>query len=76
MWHAHSSSQRADGLAGAFIIREANDIHSNLYDYDLSEHIIVLNDWTKDILLTRFQKFMFSDGNELIDGILINGRGK
>ena len=75
MWHAHSSSQRADGLFGAIIVREPNDINSNLYDYDLSEHVIVVNDWTKEILLTKYQQFLYSDGDERIDGILINGRG-
>lgn len=75
MWHAHSSSQRADGLFGAIIVREPNDINSNLYDYDLSEHVIVVNDWTKEILLTKYQQFLYSEGDERIDGILINGRG-
>ena len=75
MWHAHSSSQRADGLAGALIVREPKDVHSSLYDFDKSEHVMVLNDWTKDILLTKYQKFLYAEGDEIIDGILINGRG-
>jgi FtsP/CotA-like multicopper oxidase with cupredoxin domain len=75
MWHSHAASQRADGLAGALIIREANDVHSKLYDYDLSEHVIVLNDWTDDILLVKEIKFLYSKGDEIIDGILINGKG-
>ena len=75
MWHAHSSSQRADGLAGALVVRESNDVHSDLYDLDLGEHVIVLNDWTRDILLTKYQKFLYSEGDEIIDGILVNGRG-
>ena len=55
MWHSHAASQRAD-LAGALVVW-ANDVHSKLYDYDLSEHVIVLNDWT-DILLVKEIKFL------------------
>ena len=76
MWHAHSSSQRADGLAGALIVRESNDIHQTLYDFDLSEHVIVVTEWIRDVILTKYQKFIYSDGDEFVDGILINGRGK
>lgn len=73
MWHAHSSAQRADGLFGAIIIREPNDIHSKLYDFDLSEHIIVINEWIKDISFSIYQKIL--QGGQILDGILINGRG-
>jgi FtsP/CotA-like multicopper oxidase with cupredoxin domain len=76
MWHAHSASQRAEGLFGALIVRESNDVNAHLYDFDLSEHVIVLNDWTKDILLQKFNKFLHHlEGDENIDSILINGRG-
>ena len=46
-WHAHSGFQRTDGVFGSFIIRQTKflDKHAILYDEDLPEHTIMLNDW-------------------------------
>jgi L-ascorbate oxidase len=47
-WHSHYGVQRADGLFGPFIVREPDktNIQRKLYDYDLSAHVITINDWT------------------------------
>ena len=38
----------AEGLTGAFIVREplSKEPHGDLYDEDLSDHVIMINDWT------------------------------
>ena len=38
----------AEGLVGAFIVRQpdSSESHSALYDKDLSDHVIMINDWT------------------------------
>lgn len=33
-WHSHAGMQRADGAFGAYIVREPNDRHVDIYDYD------------------------------------------
>jgi len=39
--------QRGDGHHGPYIVRQTaeDDIHSDLYDYDLTEHVIVAQEW-------------------------------
>lgn len=40
--------QRGDGVYGSLIIKipSSSEKHSRLYDFDLSEHVILLQDWT------------------------------
>ncbi|XP_053949626.1 uncharacterized protein LOC128857857 isoform X1 [Anastrepha ludens] len=49
-WHSHVGHQRGFGIAGALVVRQpkADDMHSALYDFDLSEHTIMLQDWMYD----------------------------
>lgn len=73
-WHAHSGVHRANGVLGHLVIREAYDPNAALYDYDLAEHNILLNDW---------DNHMAEDKNPgvrdipsfLPNSILINGHG-
>ena len=73
-WHSHSQLQRKDGMFGAFIVKQApeRDIHSDLYDYDLPEHVIVMSDWPHEPYISSFagQINAFTTGS-----ILINGKG-
>lgn len=62
-------------MFGPLIIREGNDVHKNLYDYDLSEHIISIIDMTKYTLATKYERYIYSFGDEIIDFICINGKG-
>ena len=50
-WHSHTDHQGAYGLAGAMVIRQARkqNVHAHLYDFDYTEHIIMLQDWMGDI---------------------------
>ena len=50
--------------------------HSNLYDYDLAKHVIILNDWFDESAETNFNSFVRdrkSTANP--NAILINGKG-
>ena len=75
VWHSHSGTQRADGVFGSFIVRESNEKHASLYDYDLKEHVIILNDWTRVPFQSQLANYLFSGGYGSVDGILINGKG-
>ncbi|XP_013180731.1 PREDICTED: laccase-2-like [Papilio xuthus] len=47
MYHAHSAADAADGLAGAFIVRQSPrlDPLRKLYDVDATEHTIFVAEW-------------------------------
>ena len=62
-------------MFGSLVIREANDVNKKLYDFDLSEHIIIIIDMTKFTLSTKYQKFIYAMGDENINFIVINGKG-
>ena len=77
MYHSHSGIERADGLFGAIIVRDKEDIHSKLYDFDLPEHVVVFNDWfTSGTAQEKINAFKFERKNLAEpEAILINGRG-
>lgn len=70
--------QRSDGAFGAFIVRvpEDSDPHSSLYDYDLSEHAIIVLDWDQQAGLAKFVAHHHSDGNNKPTTLLVNGLGR
>ena len=76
-YHAHSSGQRGDGIFGALIVRQtrASDVSGHLYDHDLAEHVMVLNDWARHIFIDKYATFVHAHGSESVDAILVNGRG-
>ena len=57
-YHSHTGFQREEGLYGPVIIRLPSelDIHSQLYDHDLSAHTFVLSDWYPEQAANRFQE--------------------
>lgn len=78
-YHAHTGMQLADGLFGAFIVRQppSADPSSILYDHDLPEHEILLYDWLPELAMTRYVFLM----HQLFDislprNVLVNGRGR
>ena len=77
LYHSHSGIQRADGLFGAIIVRDKDDIHSKLYDFDLPEHVVVFNDWfTSGTAQEKIDAFKYDRKNLAEpEAILINGRG-
>lgn len=62
-YHSHYLYQRSYGLAGPLIIRESHDKHSHLYQHDLTEHTIFIQDFGYDFQTDRTRN------------ILINGKG-
>lgn len=72
-WHSHTGVQRADGLFGAFIVREPTDVHEGLYDFDLPEHTVFINSWYNELTINRFNSFYHADIPFFPDSILING---
>ncbi len=70
--------QRADGVFGALIFRQAAeaDRNSYLYDYDLPEHVVLVHDWLDDMTMVKFAGHHFDNGNNRPESILINGKGK
>ena len=76
-WHTHSGLQRADGAFGPLIVRKYEDKNPYLskYDYDLQEHIIILNDWVNETTVSKFTNYHHNEGNNKPTSILINGKG-
>ncbi|KAJ8044290.1 Laccase-4 [Holothuria leucospilota] len=75
-WHSHIGSNRADGLAGPIIVREASDPHEDYYDFDLTNHTLMIQDWMNITQNANYVKYLYSAGKNEPDFILINGRGK
>lgn len=75
-WHSHLGMQRGDGVFGALIVRKAQELHENLYDYDMSEHTLMTNDWTHMPGNSVFTAHHHGGGDNKPPNILINGRGK
>lgn len=75
-WHAHFGIQRLDGIFGAIIVKKSVDAQSNEYDFDLNEHVILLNDLFHDTVASKFAFFFHENASRgRADSILINGRG-
>ncbi|XP_045506939.1 laccase-4-like isoform X1 [Colias croceus] len=77
-WHSHSGMQRADGAAGAFVIRKpkSQDPHRDLYDYDRSDHVMLITDWIHELSVGMFTDHHHSLGDNKPPTLLINGVGR
>nr|BAJ06131.1 laccase 1 isoform S [Nephotettix cincticeps] len=77
-WHAHTGVQKADGLFGAFIVRvpDSVNLHRDLYDDDLSEHIITVTDWTHQSSMDKYISHVQGRGTNKGDVFLVNGQGR
>ncbi|CAF0954234.1 unnamed protein product [Brachionus calyciflorus] len=73
-WHAHSGLLRTDGIFGPLIIRQKSDPLKNLYDFDLKEHYIILNEWHKNQLINIYGSYLHSAYFGTEYSILINGK--
>ncbi|XP_055852728.1 uncharacterized protein LOC129916659 [Episyrphus balteatus] len=65
-YHSHSHWQRGLGAAGSMVIRQPRifDVHADLYDYDLTEHTIMIQD------------IVYNYDFDKLSNILINGKGR
>ncbi|KAL9706052.1 hypothetical protein quinque_009570 [Culex quinquefasciatus] len=73
-YHSHAGHQKANGHFGSLIVRNPSDLNRELYDADLTEHIIIIADWTLDMA----EKYVpgLQSSTIQMDSILINGRGR
>ena len=77
-WHSHAALQREDGMYGKLIIREPDveNIHRNLYDEDLSSHVMIIQDWVHKSGVDMFVPHHWDDGSNKAESFLINGKGR
>ncbi|KAL4714567.1 hypothetical protein ACJJTC_006613 [Scirpophaga incertulas] len=74
MYHAHSAADAADGLSGAFVVRQSPrlDPLSSLYDIDSTEHTIFVSEWGHSMgPLAGMMSNVPAP-----ESLLINGKGK
>ena len=77
--HSHSGLQRSDGLYGALVVREPDDPSGALYDHDLSDHVILIQDWMLMLAQTMFTGHHHGDGfvwDRVSRSMIINGKDK
>ncbi|XP_033096052.1 laccase-like [Anneissia japonica] len=79
-WHAHSGFYRVDGMYGPLVVRKAreNEKIAEFYDFDLSEHVMIVSDWTPYVGLQTYLAQTTASTLPPItqQTILINGRGR
>ncbi|XP_037958323.1 uncharacterized protein LOC119687869 [Teleopsis dalmanni] len=77
-WHSHTGMQRGDGVFGSLIIRRPRitDPHAHLYDFDLSEHVMIVQDWVHVPGVVMFADHHHSRGDNKPRNLLVNGRGR
>ncbi|XP_059471482.1 uncharacterized protein LOC132194315 [Neocloeon triangulifer] len=77
-YHAHTGTQKLDGLQGSIVVRStpARDLHSHLYDFDLTNHVMMIQDWMHEDSTERFPGRLQVRPGQDPDTILINGRGQ
>ncbi|KAG8247179.1 iron assimilation by reduction and transport [Homalodisca vitripennis] len=76
-WHGHTGWQKSSGVFGPLIVRSSPSAEASLlYDLDLSEHTILINDWTRVTVMAKFQMFVQSNGNKSPEAIFVNGMGR
>lgn len=75
-YHSHAGHHKVNGHYGALVVRQPNDPHGSLYDFDVKQHTLLVSDWMHD------------DGEMFMPGLptrgpgitainaLINGRGQ
>lgn len=69
--------QLADGLFGAFIVRQHQDVDPNGALYDVDDHIMVVGDWIPVTSMTRYVDLMHDlYDTTLPQGLHINGRAR
>lgn len=79
-WHSHVGMQRADGVFGALVVRETLRILplqiQRIYEHNLHERILIMQDWKHKTGTNSFSSFHHSFGDNKPLNILINGKGK
>ncbi|XP_026286003.1 uncharacterized protein LOC113211746 [Frankliniella occidentalis] len=76
-WHSHSGLHKVNGVVGTLIIRESLEDNPTCdrYDVDVSEHVIILQDWMHVPAEFVFPGLATRLTGQPADCILINGQG-
>lgn len=72
-YHAHSGLHRSNGCFGVMTVRNHEDPNASFYDYDLSEHSVLVFDWNNQLAEETSPAIKFSPTRP--DSLLINGFG-
>ena len=74
-WHAHTGLQRGEGVFGSLVVRQppSREPHTGSYDFDLPEHVLIVNEWQNKPLVEIYTAYHHSDGDQSADAVLING---
>ncbi|XP_076235741.1 uncharacterized protein LOC143180095 [Calliopsis andreniformis] len=77
-WHAHTALHKMDGIFGSLIVRKPTreDPNSCLYNFDVSSHVILINDWMHEQATERFPGRNLGVTGQSSDAFLINGKGR
>lgn len=77
-WHSHTGLQKIDGLYGSVIVRQPpnKDPNSNLYDYDLTTHVVLISDWMHEDAAERYPGRLAVNTGQDPETVLINGKGQ
>ncbi|KAB7499124.1 Laccase-3 [Armadillidium nasatum] len=69
--------KEVNGVFGAMVVKMPKGFDPNeyLYDEDLQEHIVMINDWTHIFAEEKFYLHLMSDFTDFPKSILINGVG-
>lgn len=72
LWHAHAGSETADGIVGAFVVRQSNRLEPQrkLYEVDNKEHVVIVSEWGSELSTSLVPK------EDTTRALLINGKGK
>ncbi|XP_044732502.1 laccase-5-like isoform X2 [Chrysoperla carnea] len=72
-WEAYSKMNAMNGLFGALIVRQPENLtpHRKLYDIDSNEHVLMISGWNNQFLIQNFYQKV-----DEIDSLLINGKTK
>jgi FtsP/CotA-like multicopper oxidase with cupredoxin domain len=75
-YHSHAGHQKANGIYGALVVRAPKDHNLNAkeYDYDLTEHMLIVSDWMHHLAEEDFPGVV--SRSVLTENILINGHGR
>ena len=78
IWHAHSAFQRGDGIYGGLVVRvpPEENRHLSLYDFELSEHVFTVMDWTHTFSADKFSLHIHGAKDNQPSTLLINGKGR
>ncbi|KAK3917446.1 L-ascorbate oxidase [Frankliniella fusca] len=76
-YHSHSGLHKVNGVVGCMIIRDSheNNVHCHKYDYDLGEHVILLQDWMHVPAEFVLPGLAHRITGQPADACLINGQG-